>query len=232
MVNLIYKHRLTIRRLLIASSLGIIGLAIFLWIYDGTREHGDLARLDQPTLAWVVAHRTPGLTYFMELITNIFSPVKLGLIITIAASVWAWRSKELWRPSLLIGSMAGAFVLSSTIKGLTTRMRPPIIDMVPPLEIDYSFPSGHTLGIAVCLLVAGYLVCSRSPRPRLIMSWAIITVLGVTLIAFSRLYLAYHWITDVSASVAIALVVLAIVMLIDPLIPRRITTKENASTRQ
>ncbi len=190
-------------------------MAAFLAVYDGFREQADLARLDVPVLQWLITHRTHTLTLGMQIITNIMAPVTLAVIVLAGAVLWSRKSKELWRPLLLIGSMALSFITSLSIKNLIERGRPPQIDMILPLEIDYSFPSGHTLGVAVCLLVLGYLIYSRRPSAARIIAWLVIAALGVIIVAFSRLYLAYHWLTDVSASVGLALVILAIVIVID-----------------
>lgn len=200
---------------IIALCLLLIGAAAFLAVYDGFREQADLARLDVPVLQWLITHRTSALTVTMQLITNIMAPVTLAVIILTGAAIWASKTKELWRPLLLAGSMALSFITSLSIKNLIERGRPPQIDMILPLEIDYSFPSGHTLGVAVCLLVLGYLIYSRRPSASRIVTWLLIAVLGIAVVAFSRLYLAYHWLTDVSASVGLALIILAIVIIID-----------------
>jgi membrane-associated phospholipid phosphatase len=228
--KIIYKNY-SLKRLIIAVALGLVGALLFASIYDGIREHGDLARLDNPTLMWVIAHRSSGLTSLMKLVTTIFSPVGLGSIVTLFSVGWAWRSKEIWRPVLLMGSMGLAFSFSTIIKHLTERTRPPHMDMIKPLELDYSFPSGHTLGISVCFLVAGYLIFSRRHLLyRHIAAWAALSLATVILVAFSRLYLGYHWLTDVSASVGVAFVVLAIIILIDPLEPTQITRKVFSNT--
>ena len=79
---------------------------------------------------------------------------------------------------------------------------------VPGAETTASFPSGHTIGTATFLLVAGYLVCSRNPSVARIVAWGVATVVGTALVALSRLYLGYHFLTDVVAAVALAVVVL------------------------
>lgn len=193
----------------------IVGAGIFFGVYDGMNEQNDIARLDNPALQWLVTHRTPAITTAMQIITNIMSPVALAAMIIIGALIWAWRKKEVWRPLLLVGSMSLALLTSTVVKNITERSRPPQADMIPPLEIDYSFPSGHTLGIAVCLLVLGYLLYSRRPSVKRVIGWLLIAVAGIAIIALSRLYLAYHWITDVSASVGLSLVILAVVIIID-----------------
>ncbi len=193
----------------------LIGAATFFFLFDNIREQNDIAQLDQPTLAWFMSHRSSSLTAIMKLITTIASPIVLGVLVTVGSMVWGRKRREIWRPALLIGAMGLAVMTSTIIKLLTGRGRPPLADMIPPFEVDFSFPSGHTLGIAVLILVAGYLIYSRRPTKRRLFLWITITILGISLVAGSRLYLAYHWITDIGASVGLALIVFGIVMLVD-----------------
>ena len=210
-----------VRRTLVVAGFLILGALLFIMMYNNVRSNSSFATLDLPVLQWMMAHRNPFLTDTMLVLTNLMSPVIFAGSVIIGAGVWAWRRKEYWRPLLLIGSMATALVTYTAIKNIVGRGRPPVVDMVPPFELDFAFPSGHTIGIAVCLLVAGYLVYSRHRTTRVLLAWGSAAIIGTALVAFSRLYLGYHWITDVSASVGLAIIILALVMAIDPLEPKR-----------
>ena len=86
---------------------------------------------------------------------------------------------------------------------------------VPGAEHSASFPSGHTLGTATLLLVAGYLVCSRRRSVARLVGWGVATVVGTVLVAVSRLYLGYHFLTDVIAAIGLAVAVLGVVSIVD-----------------
>jgi membrane-associated phospholipid phosphatase len=199
---------------LVALASIMIGALMFGFLYDNVREQNDVARLDGPTLTWMISHRTDAITTVMQAITFIASPFVLASLIG-GSLIWAWRKRELWRPALLIGAMGLAVATSSLIKQIVGRGRPPFGDMVLPLEIDFSFPSGHTIGITVLMLVGGYLLYSRRPTIKTLVVWILATVFAVSLVAGSRLYLAYHWVTDVSASIGLALIILGIIILVD-----------------
>jgi membrane-associated phospholipid phosphatase len=208
-------ERLTKGRLLLITILLFIGIALLYFIDMSIRTNTGLADLDKPSLEWLTAWRTPPLTTFMQGITALMSPPVVVAVTILGACIWTWYKKEYWRPLLLISAVSGSFVISTTLKLLTTRTRPPSIDMILPLETGYSFPSNHTFGVAVCVLVLGYLLYSRNRSVYLLLSWVIIGTMSITLVSLSRMYLGYHWFTDVIASVALAIVILGLVVLID-----------------
>jgi membrane-associated phospholipid phosphatase len=211
------EHRTFLsRRNVIIIVLFVIGLILFLSVYDGVKEHEDLASLDAPLLAWVVANQNPQVTTVLQVVTDVMSPIGITIITLLGAAIWTWRRKDYWRPALTVGAVAVAFVASAIIKTFTARERPTLTDLAEAnAAISYSFPSGHTIGVAVLLLVLAYFFCRHKPTPRRIVIWAAIIVSGIALVAFSRIYLGYHWLTDVSASVGLAIIILAIVIAVD-----------------
>ncbi|MBU4215981.1 MAG: phosphatase PAP2 family protein [Actinobacteria bacterium] len=194
----------------------LIGVTGFLAVLDGVRENEDLAHLDDPVLHWLVAARGPVLTVTMRAISLVTGPTVLPFLVLAGALAWGLRRREWWRPTLLAAAMVGSTVLGLALKGLVDRPRPPVVTMdVPGLETTASFPSGHTLGTATLLLVTGYLVVRRRPTRARVVGWAVATVLGTAAVASSRLYLGYHFLTDVVAATALAVAVLGVVMLVD-----------------
>jgi membrane-associated phospholipid phosphatase len=206
---------ITRRHLAVLVLLGL-GLALFFSVYDGVREQADLATFDKPLLAWTIAHQNAQLTSVMRLITDLLSPVALGGTSIIIACIWAWRKRQYWRPVLLVGGVSFAFILSAIIKASTARARPTLTDLITsPGAISYSFPSGHTIGVAALLLILSYFFYVMKPSAYRLAIGVTATAFGVLLVAFSRIYLGYHWLTDVTASVGLAVIVLAIVILVD-----------------
>jgi undecaprenyl-diphosphatase len=214
------------RRNVLIATLFAIGLALFLSIYDGVKEQEDLATYDAPLLAWTISSYDPTLAAIMRVVTDLSSPVALSIFSLIGAALWAWRKKDFWRPTLLVFSMTLAYIVSAAIKVFTARERPTVTDLLEShAAISYSFPSGHTLGIAVLLFVLAYFFCVAAPTVRRVVFWGMATVAGITLVAFSRIYLGYHWLTDVTASVGLAFAILAITIAIDTYASSRLRRK-------
>ena len=86
---------------------------------------------------------------------------------------------------------------------------------IPGSETTGSFPSGHTIGTATFLLVAGYLVASRDRTRSVWVAWLVGGLIGTAAVALSRLYLGYHFLTDVVAASGLAVVVLGVVTIVD-----------------
>jgi undecaprenyl-diphosphatase len=215
----------TPRNLLVALTFFVIGFVLIALIYAGVKTGTGLAAWDTAVHDWFVSSRTSAMTQIMEYVTYIFDPYLLLAVTVLGSVVWAWRKKEYWRPALVSLSLAVAFAVSTLIKTIIERSRPPEVDMVLPLETGFAFPSNHTYGVAVIALIIGYFLYSRRATAKTFYLWLASAVTCTVLIAISRLYLGYHWLTDVVASVCLALVVLAIIMAVDRLQTRRFRPK-------
>lgn len=186
--------------LAVVGALLIAGLvAAFDETYEAVRDSTGLARIDEPMLEWMVAHRTPAgeavVTAFTNLGSGAVMPV-IATVVTLALARW-WRS---WTPIvLMLVATAGSLLITSMGKDAAGRTRPPQALAVPPYETSPSFPSGHTLNTTVICGVLIYLVLLYVQS-----LWArVVVVTGLVLfilaMGMSRVYLGHHWFTDVVA---------------------------------
>lgn len=189
-------------------------------LFDGVLEGGDLARLDRPTLVWLVGHRDPLLTSLMTGVSVVGGEVVLSAVAAFVVAVLAWRGRRV--EAVLLGVALGAAeTLSVLVKHLVGRIRPPASVVLGPVEHTLSFPSGHTIGTATFALGLAYLYWRSRPSRRRAVA-GVLVASGVTvLMAVSRLYLADHWLTDVLASTTLAAGLIALVVLCDQLLQRR-----------
>lgn len=196
-------------------SLFVIGIALLFLVSLSIKSGQGFTALDQPVLQSLVHYRADWLTTLNHIGTTLAGAEVLLIIAAAGAGIWYWRTKERFRPLLFVASFCGAIALGLVIKLCVARLRPMPDTMLPPLEFGYSLPSIHTLGAAVFVLVLGYLLYSRRPSTKRLTVWLCVAV-GITfLAALTRLYLGYHWFTDIITSIALALITLAIVILVD-----------------
>src|SRR5665647_3331406 len=179
----------------------VLGVGVFIGVLDAVREVDDIAALDEPVLRALTSVRSPVATAVLTAITTVAGPVVLPVVVLVGALAWA---------------MVVSTAVSLTVKAVVARPRPPLGTMTAAgVQSTYSFPSGHTIGTATFLLVLGYLVWVRRPRLRSLVWWALGIAAGTLVVALSRLYLGYHFLTDVVASIALAVAVLGGVVVVD-----------------
>ncbi len=205
------QRRAYLRALLLVLGGGALFGVILLSVTTKT----GIAAWDQPVHDWFVAQRSGSVTWLWETVTTVSSPTYLSVIGLVFAVIWAVVRREIWRPGLLMAAMAFTVAISYIIKHAVDRPRPSAADFMMGPDDAFSFPSGHTLGAAVFILSLGYLLLSRhSTKARRITVVAAAVVL-IPAVAMSRLYLGYHWLSDVCASVALGIVLLGLVMAVD-----------------
>jgi undecaprenyl-diphosphatase len=203
----------TTRALLPGLLLSAAGVFAFIAVLDQFLERDDIYLADQPVLEALVDVRTPWLTTVLTGVTNAFGPVILPLVIGVLCLVWA-RLTRAWRdPAMLVGAMAASTGIAVAVKLLVSRPRPEeSLQVIPGLETSFSFPSGHTTGAATLVLVVAYLVWRRHKGTRQLVMWAVTSVGIVILVGGSRLYLGYHFVTDVMAGACLGVVTLGLVV--------------------
>lgn len=204
------------RRLVVAAitvgSLGVTGGVVLL--VSVLAGHG-LTVLDKPVLDLMLDWRTPALTAMMTALAVTFGPIGLPIIVLVVSVTWGIIARHAWRPLLLVAGMVLGVALGQIIGRVVDRQRPPVDLMLLGPDASFSFPSGHVLGAADFVLITAYLVLSRRRDRRGAPLASVLVAVGIVLAALSRIYLGYHWVTDVLASVALSLVVLGCVICAD-----------------
>ncbi|HET6984987.1 MAG TPA: phosphatase PAP2 family protein [Kribbella sp.] len=191
---------MAVRRML-AITPGLVvaagGTAAVAGLADSVRESNGLAAYDVDFTSDVVRLRSVQLTDVARTLTFL-GDVPVLVLLTLIAAVVLWRTtKSLRPPVLLLVAMAGSAALTYGIKLLVERQRPGVSYVLGSVDTTYSFPSGHTLNSAVFLLtLTGLLWMSRAGLGWRIAGTAIAVLLSVG-IGASRIYLGYHWATDV-----------------------------------
>ncbi len=183
------------RRSVPATMMAVVLVSLFVAL--GVLAHHAAAgtAFDHEVLAWMVNHRSPGLTSLAIAVTNAGSPVATGVIAAIAAAVLWWRSGSP-RPAILVVLTLAAAGTTSTLSKMIVGAHRPAQSIQLVVETDRSFPSGHVTGtlalLGVLTVVIGHRI-SRAAHKALIVLAAAVTAL----VAMTRLYLGVHWVTDI-----------------------------------
>lgn len=155
--------------------------------------------VDHAVWGWMVHHRTPALTWWAIAVTEVGSPVGVG-VLALLASVVLWRRfGSPWPAVVVMATVAAAGAMSTAVKAIVGAHRPPQgLQLI--LETDPSFPSGHVTGTVALLgalsAVGGYHAGAGARR-----WWIAVTVAGTAAVAVTRLYLGVHWVSDVLGGV-------------------------------
>jgi undecaprenyl-diphosphatase len=169
-----------------------------------------LQTLDHNVIGWLQGHRTLALDGVMAGVTFFGERLVLLVIVVMTAAGLAVRGR---RRTALRLAMAALFcwVLSETVKEGVQRPRPdfaghPAAPMrfFHPGQPSFSFPSVHASGSASVYVTLALLLGTRWPRRRRALL-VVGSLLLTGLIGISRVYLGYHYPTDVLAGWAMGL---------------------------
>lgn len=199
----------------LATGLVVVGAIAFTVLLIGVLTHSGPQLLDRPIERWFDAGRTQDATGVMVVLALVFGPVGMPVIVAVVLIVWIALARHLWRPILLLGGMVTGVVLAQVLAPLVRHPRPPIGLMLLGPDHTFSFPSGHVLGMSDFFLICAYLLASRVRRRWFTVTAVTVAIAVVLAQVTSRLYLGYHWFTDVTASMALSLVIVGIIIAID-----------------
>lgn len=164
--------------LLIAAGL-VVGVAFF---------------LDAPAQAWISGHQNHALKSLMQKVSTFGDWPEHVVVGAILVALATWRGSRKWQRVFLAMLLACALagVVARVIKISTGRARPAVktesVWSGPRLSSKYNaFPSGHTAASTAFFATLAFA------------SWRIgaAFLLVPLLIAFSRMYVAAHYLSDV-----------------------------------
>jgi membrane-associated phospholipid phosphatase len=199
----------------LAAALIVVGAVAFTVLLIGVLTHTGPQLLDRPIEQWFDARRSQDATGVMKVLAIVFGPVGMPVIVAVVLIVWIVLARHLWRPILLLGGMVTGVVLAQALAPVVRHPRPPIGLMLLGPDHTFSFPSGHVLGMSDFFLISAYLLASRVRRRWFTVTVVLVAIAVVLAQVTSRLYLGYHWFTDVSASIALSLVIVGVIIAID-----------------
>src|SRR3954470_2745583 len=204
-------HSLSPRALAIAGWLALVVCGVvFLAIAWNVTTRSALVAFDTRVAEWLHADaRGSGArAAFFFGITHLHSPIGIALMSAIFGAL-LWRLRErYWLLTLGVRVVGGLFIICVP-KTAYERRRPRLDE--PLLSLDsYSFPSGHTAGAVLFYGVLAAFLVSRFFDWRARAACVAAACVMVLLVAFSRIYLGAHYVSDVIAAACSSLVWLAL----------------------
>jgi len=156
--------------------------------------------LDLQVAHWFNANAFEPLTGFMHAISNMHSVAGMALLLG-SLTFYLWRQQAYYWLLALMFAVPGGMLLNVVLKHIFQRTRPVFEEPLVTLA-TYSFPSGHTTA-ATCFygMLVSYLVIAR-PAWSVRLGTVSFCLTMVLLVAFSRVYLGAHYVSDVLAGMA------------------------------
>jgi undecaprenyl-diphosphatase len=137
----------------------------------------------------------PILDAVMGTLTTLGSTIVVVPLFVAALVLLIWRRYR--REALFLTvSMAGSLVLNQSLKLIFQRPRPQLA--WAQVQPEYSFPSGHAMN-SIVFYVAVALIAWVIWGRRAGLSATVLAIVLALLIGTSRIYLGYHYFTDVVA---------------------------------
>jgi undecaprenyl-diphosphatase len=170
----------------------IASLVVLGSIAEGVRSQ-EVFALDTWATPFLHGIASPGLDALMNALTDVGSIYVIPLLFVIVVAWLLWKRRYGAALFLSVAS-GGSLVLQGTMKLFFARPRPqlPWARVLP----DFSFPSGHTMNAVIFYSALALILWSVFGRRT-----GLIALLVAALLAFgvgvSRIYLGYHYLTDV-----------------------------------
>jgi undecaprenyl-diphosphatase len=197
-------HPVTVAAQLLVTAVLLLGAVVGMGLLIVRVGAGTgIERADVGAVAWLAAHRTPGLDALSAPVAELGNT---GIVVggAAVAAVLILAVTRRARPVLvLVTALVGEVLIFLVAAAVVGRPRPAVPHLDDTLPPTSSFPSGHTAA-AICLYgtLAALVLCATRQRWR----WAVLAaaVTLVVAIGLARLYRGAHHPTDVLASVVFA----------------------------
>ncbi|MFK5926328.1 MAG: VTT domain-containing protein [Desulfuromusa sp.] len=187
------------KRLLVLLCLVLIAASwVFLGVVEDLLSGDPLIQADQAVYNFLQALRSPWGDSLMVAVTELGDALS-NTAVVIVVLLFLLLHKQLRTAAYWLLAVGGGIGLVQLFKWSLHRPRP--IDIYHGVS-SWGFPSGHTtMSVVVYGFLAILLIRSLSPRWR----WLpFVFAFGVSLlVAFSRIYLGAHWLSDVLGGMAL-----------------------------
>jgi membrane-associated phospholipid phosphatase len=197
---------------------GVAALTAFGFVLALVWSSGGTDSFDAAITLDVIGLRSPQVTPLARSITALGAfPAVVGVTVLIAVVLWR-RTRSIGLSLALPTAVVVTAGLVYLLKSAVSRPRPPIHTLLGVPSTDFSFPSGHTTNGSVVYLLSALLLATTLER-----RWQrrLLVVLGGLIglaVGLTRVYLGFHWATDVVAGWLLAAAVVSIARACSPVV--------------
>lgn len=176
----------------------IISILLFGVIAKNVMSADALTIIDVQLSHWLHSQSSPGVTQCLLILTHLHDPITISFMVTFIAFYLIWKKK--WYELLTVLTVVpGGMLINLLVKQVFERARPSFEHPLVMLT-TYSFPSGHVAATTLFYgAIAALLISETTTRSRAIYILLIAFVM-VIVVAFSRMYLGAHYLSDVLAA--------------------------------
>jgi undecaprenyl-diphosphatase len=129
--------------------------------------------------------------------------------------LWAGKSGHV---ILIVLNMSVTIISVHVAKLMFRRPRPSTADLLVTMPSDWSFPSAHTAQ-ATAFFMSVALIAFQTLPPAWANLVALLSLLLVGIVGYSRIYLQVHFVSDVLAGILLAAFIVSVTYLIAPILP-------------
>jgi undecaprenyl-diphosphatase len=200
--------------------IAIASITLFIFISEQVAVHGIITQADKPINLMMTGLQTEPFISLSKVIHYSFEILPLLLLAAIISLLF-WLNKRKLNAIMLMTGVGLSSMLLFFLK-LFFKSSRPINALVT--ENNFSYPSGHVL---ISIVLFGLLIFfywkSFSKSKKILVSIPYIAL--IITIAFSRLYLNVHWLSDIFGSITLGSFFLFTTIYLYNLISRRGTFK-------
>lgn len=191
----------------LAGYVGTLAAVSVVAIVADQVRYQELGVLDAHVTPLVRRFASPALTGVMTALSVLGENGTLAGLASAAGVVMLAERRRVTDLLFMSTTIVGSMCLNTTMKLIFERPRPQLAwaSVLP----DYSFPSGHSMNSLALFMAFALLVGASRGRVAGIVASSVALGLAL-LIGLSRIYLGYHYFSDVVGGFAAALIWLAI----------------------
>jgi membrane-associated phospholipid phosphatase len=193
---LVRRGGLSVQHLL---GLAFVAAMLLFVAIAGNVFGGNLMALDLAVAGVIAEVRSPAGERFLTVVSWLGSREALA-IAALTVAGWLWLSGRRLLAAGWLAAQAGGGLLNVALKETFARTRPEFADPLLAAS-SWSFPSAHAMCTFILCGLGAYLLLRQGPGLMAAGTVVALTLLWCVLMAFSRLYLGVHYVTDVIAGI-------------------------------